>query len=688
MSNIHYKGGICLEMIEIGVREGATSLAICPATGNLLITTRNKILIYKFSIVTSAKSKYVDFQECLQLSLPFAPTEATIIEDTIAVLCPAHLLAFKVGLVEEGEEGGLLRSLSSTYSFSSESECSLEVKEDMRGTKKTILRNPRLINVTARRRADSSSEREMQRKEETEDGIKKHPGHLMIGGSSSDEEESRLERVEVALVDREKRDFGSFATPRLLEQVLGPQPCSEVTVTVLGNWGSGFFGEATTLVQAKLPEQERRHERLHLLRLEPVYWREWRVRRGDKSSRPAPHSPLHSAWHSHLMSLSLVAASVHEGYLFHLPGHLRRPGKGVGVARIATYPFTSPVLDLVLEPSVLHALTETGLETYTLRAGYHTVREAEQVDGKTNALPPPTTPICLIGLRPFLGVKELLLARKFLVLISEPASGEEWTVYCLHLPSHALLFQDMLQVADMNSGAPHGFLQLVSEAHVVARTWLHRLMWLQVTKPEGREVTTEEVDEARANYHLSCLRLADHYVRSPARSKYILALPYYRMSGLAPLEVLARLPLESPLTPGVTAYIEDLLLHPASQEENFLEAKVADSVISILGNHCPNDLVRLVLTSPLLRSFKTRQSLEVLHASLNQGEVGGDHAVAAVLVGGPGAWLSRVPPVQLSTTLLSNHQLLFEPDPKDVGQCLSSLGLEVRVHAPVVFVEV
>ena len=145
------------------------------------------------------------------------------------------------------------------------------------------------------------------------------------------------------------------------------------------------------------------------------------------------------------------------------------------MARIATYPFTSPVLDLVMEPSVLHALTETGLETYTLRAGYHTVREAEQIDGKTNALPPPSTPICLIGLRPFLGVRGLLLARNYLVLMSEPASGEEWTVYCLHLPSHAVLFQDMLQVADMNSGAPHGFLQLVSEAHVVARTWLHRL---------------------------------------------------------------------------------------------------------------------------------------------------------------------------------------------------------------------
>ena len=47
-------------MVEVGVREGPTSLAICPATGNLLVSTENKILIYKYSVVTSAKSKYVD----------------------------------------------------------------------------------------------------------------------------------------------------------------------------------------------------------------------------------------------------------------------------------------------------------------------------------------------------------------------------------------------------------------------------------------------------------------------------------------------------------------------------------------------------------------------------------------------------------------------------------------------------
>lgn len=642
-------------------------------------------------------------------------------------------------MVEGGEEGGL-RSLSSTYSFSSESECSLEPKEEAKGTgasqeggrrgglgareeggRKGVtgareeagrvgsgrLRNPQLSNVTARRRADSSSEREVERREGVgaittathhhpstdppHQGLELHPGHVVIGGSSSDEEEGQgLERVEVPLVEREERELGSLSTPRLLEQVLGPLACPAVSVSLVGPWGEGLVGTATTLVQATLPEREWRHERLRLLRLQPVYWREWRVRRGAATS-PTPHSPLHSAWHSHLMSLSLVMASVHEGYLYHLPGHLRRPGKGVGVARIATYPFTSPALDLVLEPSVLHALTETGLETYTLRAGYHTVREAEQVDGRTNALPPPSTPICLIGLRPFLGVRSLHVADHHLVLVSEPeVAGEEWTVYSLQLPHHSVLFKDMLQVADMNAGAPHGFLQLVSEAHVVARTWLHRLAWLQAIKPGGQEVTAEEVEEARANYRLSCLKLADHYVGCPGRARHSLAIPYYLMSQLPPIEVLERLPLDNPLAPGVIGYIESLLLQkPTKQEETFLEAKVVNKIISILGQHSVPDLVRLILSSSALRGIKTQQSLELLQKDLGQVEVGGEHGVAVVLVGGPGSWLALVPPVTLASTLLSHHHLLFEVEPQGRGpQSFSSLGLEVRLHAPLVFAEV
>ncbi len=38
-----------------------------------------------------------------------------------------------------------------------------------------------------------------------------------------------------------------------------------------------------------------------------------------------------------------------------------------------------------------------------------------------------------------------------------------------------------MRVAEMNQGARQGHLQLVSEAHVLLRTWLHRLTWLQVS---------------------------------------------------------------------------------------------------------------------------------------------------------------------------------------------------------------
>ena len=38
----------------------------------------------------------------------------------------------------------------------------------------------------------------------------------------------------------------------------------------------------------------------------------------------------------------------------------RKPGRGCGVRRIATYPFTAPVGRIALEPTLLHALTQTG----------------------------------------------------------------------------------------------------------------------------------------------------------------------------------------------------------------------------------------------------------------------------------------------------------------------------------------
>ena len=57
---------------------------------------------------------------------------------------------------------------------------------------------------------------------------------------------------------------------------------------------------------------------------------------------------------------------------------------------------------------------------------------------------------------------------------------DDWTIYSLHIPDSKTLYQDMLTVAEMNIETPHGHLHLLSEAHLVLRTALHKLTWLQV----------------------------------------------------------------------------------------------------------------------------------------------------------------------------------------------------------------
>ena len=432
--------------------------------------------------------------------------------------------------------------------------------------------------------------------------------------------------------------------------------------------------------------------------MSPVYWREFRIKKdrgeaGGGLTSGAPHNPLQSLMFSHLMSLSLMFTSVHEGYLYHIPGHVRRQGKGVGVTKIATYPFTCPVLDLVLEPSLLHALTETGLETYTLKSGYHTVREAEVVDDKYNTCPPPSSPLCLIGLRPFMGVRSLLLANTRLVLVTEPGETghtghfTHWTVYSLHLPSHLDLYRDMLAVAEMNVAAPHGFLQLLCEAHIIVRTWLHRLTWLRVMAPPGVIVSQEEVTEVTRSFEESCIKLAEHYISCRKSKEYKLAIPYFRMSKLPLIDVINKLNITTPVAAGTLKLIEELVVD-SSSHDSILNAEVADKIINFLGERSLDNLVKLVILSPSLRNFKTKQSLDYIESDLRKmGDdftVKAEYAVAAVLVGGIGDWLSMVNPVELSEAVLQHYHLLFESASVNSppSQTFSEFALSVRDSVP------
>ena len=269
------------------------------------------------------------------------------------------------------------------------------------------------------------------------------------------------------------------------------------------------------------------------------------------------------------------------------------------------------------------------------------------------------------------------------------SSDAEWTAYSLHIPSSLTLYQDMVTVAEMNAGAPHGHLQLLSEAHMVLRAALHRLTWLQVMKPNGLEITQANIDQNRDWYHSSCVKLADHYLQYNEKNNYSLALPYYRMSGLSVMSVLEKFNCSSPLQPGVQFYIEEVVLRPY-MNENLVDSGVADKIIEILGQFSLDTLVSLLLNSSTLRGFKSKRSLEYIEGSMRQFnqnfETSADMALAAVLVGGSEDWLSLVPSVDLSKVLLNYFPLLFDQSQSHC-ESFSELANTVRRVLPAIFCE-
>ena len=77
--------------------------------------------------------------------------------------------------------------------------------------------------------------------------------------------------------------------------------------------------EAVTLVHCKLLKSEEIRDSFKNLKLAPVYWREFRVRKSEalrghlSPCGPAANHPLQSTWHSHLMSLTMTFSSTLEG---------------------------------------------------------------------------------------------------------------------------------------------------------------------------------------------------------------------------------------------------------------------------------------------------------------------------------------------------------------------------------------
>jgi len=358
--------------------------------------------------------------------------------------------------------------------------------------------------------------------------------------------------------------------------------------------------------------------------------------------------PLHSPHRNNLYGVAVLIATQQEGYLY----HFAMDGRASSQPWVSIYPFTAPVTTVVLESCALHALTETGLETYTLRSYHRTLAKLQHVNL------PEDDPISLIGLRPFLGVKQLLVTDWQLVLFASPegspsipAEGKSnlWTFYSLKLPGPEVLFSDMLAVGESHKVAsPTTYRQLLIEAHcIIAR---YNLLYPSIPElliPPSRECS---YDAIRSLYCKSCVLIADYLVISDKRDEIDLATKWYYRSGLPLNEVVERInknvaqreenddeKLKERIDRARCHFLFNVLTHcrkkpDGSYKNEYIETIckddqtcrfLANSVLDEFEKQLPpqtvenpaNYLAYLVLNSPILADYALQRTLDLLQQS-------------------------------------------------------------------------
>ncbi|XP_037325345.2 Hermansky-Pudlak syndrome 3 protein isoform X3 [Pungitius pungitius] len=339
------------------------------------------------------------------------------------------------------------------------------------------------------------------------------------------------------------------------------------------------------------------------------------------------------------------------GYLYSLKG---------GVELLSAYQYPEKVLKAVLTDYLLHVITKSALQCFTVRCAAVAARiEDPYIDSTMKACPPCSMEVCALRIQLFIGLRSMCvyghhvillsaadaetteeperttqrrgLSRKWTISSPKPAStaGHGWNLYVVDTVSPLTLYQEMVEYsqryAETNPQA-QSLRHLLSEAHLLLRTSLLQTSEQQritegdsslspqagtggpAEEPAAVRTDCRELEEA---FKQNCAQLGDCFSRGSQRECH-LALPYYRMSGLSVTELMAR---NRPLPgsphaygPGFLFYLKHYLFE---ETEQILSQEAADEVIDIFSQSEPSQLVS-VCASPSLINISPAKTLQIL----------------------------------------------------------------------------
>lgn len=637
-----------LEMIELPLSTQPTLVACCQSTGNLLVALGNSAILHEFKLETQqmSKMKFIDFESRpWSLGFTFAPTHMEIMEDFIAIMDDTNLSVFRLtnSMYEDIDQ---LSSVASTTSSSIDktsisTDSSLVENSNSLGnddaTPQVAIMKPKLAD-----QSNCQSENNETVPSSLKSKDKKHRGvrsNTWLAGleladfnrtrPSSNKnyidwehlvcnEKDEMQRlIAQGIIDSNSQSLTVNLPSISLERVgpghtLSPFMLNSTDIRIFikttspdVGWSENYTiknllclkinASSSSLYSSNSVKLDGVLEVFKCLVLKPLYLKKECNTSGMKKSM------LRSNRYKNLQGVSCFVCTMQEGYLYHFNA---ASNSSLDATCLTTYPFTAPVHHIALEHTVLHALTEAGLESYTLRLSHHIAKLSSSTDRTT--CPSPNEPVCLIGLRPFLGIQKLLHTRSYIVLLAKADSS--WTMYSLNLPSLENVYFDILNAArNHKSSSPSTYRHLLGEAHALIR----------LAKDVSYNDNNEEFDDAMHKYDLklknlynqSCALLADYYIRSETESDWDLCIPYYKMSGLKPSEVLSRKCSQD--APGLLTFLTDalLIMKSGSEADALFQGY---NIMEIINKLEKEDLLKLIFGSAVLREYATEKLINVL----------------------------------------------------------------------------
>ncbi|XP_065167209.1 BLOC-2 complex member HPS3 [Atheta coriaria] len=642
-----------LEMIEIPVKRNPHLINVCQISGNILIASEKILTIYTFTMKTHdiSKLKFIDFEETpMFIEVSFKPIQVEIAENYLACMSSDAMHLMRV--------------------VSTSGKCDIVQENDLNESFKF-----------------------------SEDETIDYKKLLEMETSTSSSAPSSCITINLPTIVRENsavhRHSPFTYSDKELSAYLKTSPTSTPTESSSSSTSSGIDNyQIEHLIQLKLKPividttQKIVNEEFKTMVLKPLYIDE-AVNRNRVNNKQHTTKFAGSLYRNNLHSVACLIATQQEGFMYQF---IDAGGHQVVDNCITVYPFTAPVFKVVLEDHFLHALTETGLESYTLRLT-HRLCQSLQND---NTCPPVHESVCLVGLRPFIGIEQLLLSNNHLVLLANAetspthscnssnssSSTSTWTLYSLELPAPKTIFNDIAIVASshrLTSAAT--YCHLMSEAHMILRATLVLYKWTvdesstKRVKPLRNDASIIDSIEV---YKQSCALLADHYIMSRDEKDFKMAPAYYKFAGLQVYDVIKRVKrLQEQANvknmQGMIYYLKAVLI-PAANQPNLSvfntdghgnRAKLSEAVLCLFEQHDYDELPMLILKVPLLREYGTDNLIAIL--SNHTLPVSDERKLALVvlhILKGSGndakRYLDDIETNELSRLLLTNWELMFE----------------------------